>query len=117
MTAQTPIRGMPKTKPPPDWAAVVSSSTTRSGLRRAGADLLLLAGVLDVVDLAELLLMQLAVAALHDFDEILVHHDVAGGGIDRDRTARAVVFPVLQRGEGGVGVAELALGGFDHVRE
>jgi hypothetical protein len=51
-------------------------------LRRAGADLLLLAGVLDVVDLADLLLMQLAVAALYDFDQILIHDDVAGLGVD-----------------------------------
>src|SRR6185503_7634030 len=86
-------------KPPPDRGGGSRSSVERSGLRRAGADLLLLARVLDVVDLAELLLMQPAVLALHDLHQILVHDDVAGGRINRDRTARAVVFPVLERGE------------------
>src|SRR6478735_2186070 len=82
-----------------------------SALRRAGTDLLFLAGVLDVVDLAELLLVQSAVLALHNLDQILVHDDVAGRGIDRDRAAWAVVFPGLQRVERGGGVGDLALGG------
>src|SRR4051812_31317712 len=51
--------------------------------RRAGADLLLLAGVLHGFDLAEILLPQLAVLH-HDFREIFVHYDIAGSGIDRD---------------------------------
>src|SRR5581483_1173117 len=97
-----------KTAAPEDGG--LQTRQNASALRRAGADLLLLARILDVIDLAELLLVQLAVFALHDLDQILVHDDVAGGGIDRDRAARAVVFPCLQRIERRRGVGDLAFG-------
>src|SRR4029450_7901986 len=59
---------------------------------RAGPDLLLLAGVLDPVDLADDLLEHAAV--LHDrLGEVLVHHNIAGGRVDYDGAARARELP------------------------
>src|SRR5205085_2328848 len=74
----------------------------------AGRDLLCLAGILHVVDLAEHLLVELAVGALHHLDQVLVHDDVAGIGVDHDGAARAVEFPTLEGGHRCVAV-DLAL--------
>src|SRR6266850_6659221 len=88
MPAATPPRSMLATSMP--------KITGRSLLGRAGPDLLLLAGVLDPVDLADHLLEDASVLH-HRFRQILVHDDIARDWIDRDRTARAIEFPTLQR--------------------
>src|SRR5436189_1911 len=82
IASQTPIQTSVELEPNQNKTAAqwggglpISEAFRALLLRRAGADLLLLARILDVVDLAKLLLMQLAVLALHDFDQILVHHD------------------------------------------
>src|SRR5262245_30700711 len=62
------------------------SGAVPGSLRGARPDLLLLARVLDAVDLADDLLVDAAV--LHDrLRQILVHHDVAGDRVDRDGSA------------------------------
>src|SRR5437867_12861019 len=82
-------------------------------LRRARPDLLLLAGVLDAVDLADDLLEDAAV--LHDrLRQVLVHHDVAGDRVDHDGPARAVERPPLEGLQRLVGL-DLALERLDHV--
>src|SRR5882672_958006 len=52
----------------------------------------LLAHVLDRGDDADVLLIE-APVLLHDLAQVLVHDDVAGPRVDRNRPARAVVFP------------------------
>src|SRR6185436_15304875 len=73
----------------------------------------LLAHVLDRVDDADVLLVEAAVL-LDDLAQVLVHDDVPGPRIDRDRTARAVVFPAAQRVDRGVRI-DLALERGHHV--
>src|SRR5499427_4147530 len=83
---------MPAATPPSSMLATSTPKITTAerllGRCRARTDLLLLAGVLDPVDLADHLLVDTPV--LHDrFGQVLVHDDVAGHRIDHDRTARA----------------------------
>src|SRR6266705_183558 len=87
MPAATPPRSMLATSTP--------KITGRSLLGRAGPDLLLLAGVLDPVDLADHLLEDAPVLH-HRLGQVLVHDDVAGHRIDRDGTARARELPALE---------------------
>src|SRR4051794_23174526 len=70
----------------------------------AWRDLLRLADVLDVLDRGEKLLVQLAVSALDHLDQVLVHHDVAGLGIDHHGSARAVECPALECRDGLVAI-------------
>src|SRR6185503_2980120 len=90
MPAATPPRSMLATSAPKIMRAFAAAS-----LRGAGPDLLLLARVLDAVDLADDLLEDAAV--LHDrLRQVLVHDDVPGDGVDRDGPARAVELPSLE---------------------
>src|SRR5262245_56036042 len=107
MPAATPPRSMPARSVPK-----ITAIEERL-LPRARADLLLLAGVLHAVDLADGLLDDLAVLH-HRLGQVLVHHDVAGDGIDRDGPARARELPALEGVQGLVGV-DLGLEGLDHV--
>src|SRR2546426_8767698 len=80
---------------------------------RAGPDLLLLAGVLDLVDLADHLLDDAPV--LHDrLGQVLVHHDIAGDRVDRDGATRARELPPLQRFQRLLGI-DLPFQRLDHV--
>src|SRR5882762_5849038 len=79
----------------------------------AGPDLLLLAGVLDPVDLADHLLEDAPVLH-HRLGQVLVHDDISGDRIDRDGTARARELPSLQRLQRLLGV-DLALERLDDV--
>src|SRR5262249_34612180 len=82
-------------------------------LTRARPDLLLLAGVLDPVDLSDDLLEHAAV--LHArLGQVLVHHNIAGDRVDHDRTARARELPALERLQCRVGL-DLALERVDDV--
>jgi hypothetical protein len=72
-----------------------------------------LAGVLDRLDRADHLLENSAVLH-HDLGQILVHDDVAGGGVDHNGAARAVERPALERLQRLVHV-DLALGCLHHV--
>src|SRR5262245_23068223 len=109
MPAATPprimlARSMPK---------ITSGPSPRPSLGGTRADLLLLAGVLHPVDLADRLLDDAAV--LHDrLGQVLVHHDVAGDWVDHDGTARTVEFPALECLECLVRI-DRALEGLDHV--
>src|SRR4029450_7096030 len=87
--------------------------TASCSSRRARADLLVLAGVLDGVDLPDRLLED-ATVLHHGLREILVHHDVAGDGVDHDGSPRTVELPPLERIQRGVRL-DLALEGLDHV--
>src|SRR2546428_3294265 len=64
--------------------------------RRARPDLLLLARVLDGLDLADRLLENAAVFH-HRLGEVLVHDDVAGDGVDHDGAAGARELPAFER--------------------
>src|SRR6266436_3423370 len=104
---------MPAATPPRIMLATSMPRITRaSGGRRspqsigallgsARADLLLLAGVLHSVDLADHLLED-ATVLHHGFGQVLVHHDVARDGIDHDRAARARELPALEGFQGRV---------------
>src|SRR5262245_31698591 len=93
-------------------AFAASRMSATSGARR---NLLRLAGILHVVDLADHLLGEAAI--LHDYlGEVLVHDNVARVGVDHDRAARAVEFPTLERVERGVRI-ELALGGLHSMHD
>src|SRR5580692_5056852 len=83
-------------------------------LRRARADGQHFALVFYVGVRLQDFLVQLAVGALHDFVQILVHDDVAGFRIDHDRALRAVELPAEQRFDRVVAV-HLALGGLHRV--
>src|SRR5882724_2632661 len=63
---------------------------------RAWPDLLLLAGVLDAVDLADHFLIDAAVLH-HRLGQVLVHDDVTRDGVDHDGAAGAREFPALER--------------------
>src|SRR5438445_11956716 len=76
MPAATPPRSMLATSTPKITGA---SGGPLLGSRSARPDLLLLAGVLHPVDLADHLLEDTAVLH-HGFVQILVHHDVAADG-------------------------------------
>src|SRR5262245_64196414 len=78
MPAATPPRSMPARSVPK-----ITGTDERRLLPRARADLLVLADVLHAVDLADRLLDDLAVLH-HRLGQVLVHHDVAGEGVDRD---------------------------------
>src|SRR5262245_65647278 len=118
MPAATPPRSMLATSTPQITCALGRrrrSRARRGPARSLGArpDLLLLAGVLDAVDRADHLLRDLAVLH-HHLGEVLVHHDVARDGIDRDGPARAVELPALERVQRLV-CLDLALERMDHV--
>src|SRR5262245_58033548 len=95
-----PAGGGHSAKPPPAgggrrWAGRACREG-RGSLRGARPDLLVLAGVLDAVDLPDDLLEDAAVP--HDcLRQILVHHDVTSHRVDHDGTAGAVELPALQR--------------------
>src|SRR5512132_4191707 len=109
---------MPAATPPRSMLATSTPRIMRGGaasLRGARPDLLLLARVLDAVDLADDFLEDAAI--LHDrLRQILVHHDVPGDGVDRDGPARAVEFPPLEGLQRLVHL-DLALEGLDHVHD
>src|SRR5688572_13526103 len=110
---ETMNRIMPAAMPPRSMLATSTPRISGGSLGRAGPDLLLLAGVLDRVDLADDLLEHAAVLH-HRFRQVLVHDDVARGGVDRDGTARARVLPALDRLERLLDV-DLPLERLDHV--
>src|SRR5258705_8257944 len=83
------------------------AASTSLGSGSARADLLLLAGVLDPVDLADHLLVDAAILH-HRLGQVLVHDDVARDGIDHDRAARARELPPFEGFERGVDL-DLAL--------
>src|SRR5437867_5268688 len=85
---------MPAATPPSSMLARSTPKITSFG--RARPDLLLLAGVLDPVDLADHLLENAPVLH-HRLGQVLVHYDIAGDRIDHDGTTRAREFPTLQR--------------------
>ena len=75
----------------------VASRASRRSLA-AGADLVLLAaGSFTRSILPICFWCQPAVLTHDDLGQILVHHDVAGDGIDHDRAARALERPALER--------------------
>src|SRR5215471_700847 len=118
MPAATPPRSMLATSTPQITSALGRGRRSQSGrgsARSLGArpDLLLLAGVLDAVDRADHLLRDLAVLH-HDFGEVLVHHDIARDGVDRDGPAWTVELPSLERIQCLVRL-DLALEHVDHV--
>src|SRR4029453_7587052 len=99
MPAATPPRSMLATSTPKITSA--SGGGRLLGSRSARPDLLLLAGVLHPVDLADHLLVDAAV--LHDgLGQVLVHHDVARDGVNHDGAARARQLPALERFQGRV---------------
>src|SRR5262245_749696 len=83
-------------------------SCSARSFHRARPDGMFLARILDALDLADLLLMQLATRTHHHFGEILVHHDVARHLVEHDRPTRALEPPALERIERLVGL-DLAL--------
>src|SRR5262245_6807818 len=110
-------RQLPKPPPAEDGRRRVTCRRRRvavsESLRGARADLLLLARVLDPVDLADDLLVDAAV--LQDrLRQILVHDDVARDRSEHDRSARAVELAPLEGRERLVRV-DLALERLDHV--
>src|SRR5215813_5759771 len=111
MPAATPPRSMLATSTP----KITNGCDARRlvGGRSARPDLLLLARVLDAVDLADHLLVDAPVLH-HRLGQVLVHHDVARYGIDHDRAAGARELPALERPEGGVDL-DLALERLDDV--
>src|ERR1044071_3808695 len=88
-------------------------SSQRSGT--ATADFLLLALVLHGFRRAEDLHAELAVRLADDFHGVLVLHDVARGGVDHHRAARAVRLPALHRVDHLVALGNLAAELFDGV--
>src|SRR5947207_13401841 len=96
--------------------AYVWRGANRDSVGRARPDLQLLARVLHPLDLADHLLVQLAIRAHHHLGQVFIHHDVAGDGIDHDRAARTVEAPLLDRGESLVGF-DLALERLRHVHD
>src|SRR5437660_8048370 len=98
MPAATPPRSMLATSTPKITGA---SGGPLLGSRSARPDLLLLAGVLHSVDLADHLLEDAAVLH-HGFGQVFVHHDVARDGVDHDGAARARELPALERFQGRV---------------
>src|SRR5260221_6014069 len=79
-------------------AALSATTLERRRLLFATPFLQFLAHVLHGVDGADVLLHQ-PPAALDDFAQVLVHHDVARRRVDHDRAARAVELPALERSE------------------
>src|SRR5882724_3675049 len=92
MPAATPPRSMLATSTP----KITDARVRLFGGGRAWPDLLLLAGVLDPVDLADDFLVDAAVLH-HRFGQVLVHDDVARDGVDHDGAARAREPPALER--------------------
>src|SRR5262245_12089680 len=110
MPAATPPRSMLATSMPKitnEWAPRLL------GGRSARPDLLLLARVLDPVDLADHLLVDAAVLH-HRLGQVLVHHDVARVRVDHDGAAWAREFPALERLQRRVDL-DLALERLRHV--
>src|SRR5215813_3130467 len=110
---------MPAATPPSSMLARSTPKITNErdarllGGRSARPDLLLLARVLDPVDLADDLLVDAAVLH-HRLGQVLVHHDVARDRIDHDGATRARELPALEGLQRGVHL-DLALEHLRHV--
>src|SRR5215472_16317194 len=104
---------IPAATPPRSVLTTSTPRITDGESLGARPDLLLLAGVLDVVDLADHLLADAAVLH-HHLGQVLVHHDVARDGVDHDGPARAAELPALEHIQRLVGV-DLALERLAHL--
>src|SRR5262245_11698430 len=95
----------------------VRCQSSREGSRAATADLELFALVLHALGGVENLDSKFAVRLANDFHGVLILHDVAGRGVDRDFAARTIARPTLHRIDDLLAVGNFAIELFDRIED